>query len=61
MDIDAVNLATYYINKSGKLPIWSPYADIRTEKSLNKSMELLPFPTCFTYEPKITTYTPELI
>ena len=42
LDIDTVNLATYYINKNGILPTWSPYTDYR---QLDKSMKLLPFPT----------------
>lgn len=45
MDIDAVNIATYFINKAGKLVLWSPYADIRSLKAINQSMRVLPFPT----------------
>lgn len=42
LDIDTVNLATYFIDKNGILPTWSPYTDYL---QLNKSMELLPEPT----------------
>ncbi len=43
-DVDAVSVAAFAIDKSGKLPLWSPYANISTLFSLNQSMEL-PFPT----------------
>ena len=43
-DIDAVSIAAYDIDNSGKLSLWSPYADLNTIYQLNKSMEL-PFPT----------------
>lgn len=43
-DIDAVSLATYDVNKSGKLDLWSPYADLSSEQNLNDSLQL-PFPT----------------
>ena len=42
LDIDTVNLATYFIDKNGILPTWSPYTDYN---QLDKSMELLPEPT----------------
>ena len=43
-DIDAVSLATYAIDKTGKLPLWSPYADLSTYSSLEASLKL-PIPT----------------
>lgn len=44
LDIDAVNLATFFIDSNGKLPIWSPYAKIDSLYNINKSMDLLPMP-----------------
>lgn len=40
LDIDAVTLCTYNINRSGLLDLWSPYANINDSNSLNESMKL---------------------
>jgi hypothetical protein len=29
-DIDAVSLATYVIDNTGRMPLWSPYASLKT-------------------------------
>lgn len=44
LDIDAVTLLTYDINRSGLVELWSPYTNMETLKLLNASMKL-PFPT----------------
>lgn len=44
LDIDTVSLATFDIDNSGDLPIWSIYADTTTIDNLNASLNL-PFPT----------------
>ena len=43
-DIDAVSIAAYDIDNSGRLKLWSPYADITNMQNMNDSMRL-PFPT----------------
>lgn len=43
-DIDAVSLATFAIDKTGKLPLWSPYADLSSYERLQESFKL-PIPT----------------
>lgn len=43
-DVDAVSIATFDIDRNGKLLLWSPHANIETLENLEASMEL-PFPT----------------
>lgn len=55
-DIDSVSLATFAVDKTGKLPLWSPYADLTSLQSLEQSFKL-PFPTGETIE--LTEYQDE--
>jgi hypothetical protein len=43
-DIDAASVMAYTVDKSGDIPLWSPYADKFTLETLNASMDL-PYPT----------------
>ena len=51
-DIDTVSLATFAINKNGKLVLWSPYAKLDSIESLEQSLEL-PYPTNESFEFKV--------
>lgn len=43
-DIDSASIATYSIDRSGRLPLWSPYSDLTTITRTSESFAL-PFPT----------------
>lgn len=43
-DVDAVSLATYDIDRNGKLQLWSPYANVESSELLEASMRL-PIPS----------------
>lgn len=43
-DIDSASIATYSIDRSGRLPLWSPYSNLTTIEKTNESFTL-PFPT----------------
>lgn len=43
-DVDAVSIATFDIDRNGKLNLWSPYANLESLAQLEASMEL-PIPT----------------
>ena len=45
MDIDAVSIQTYDINRNGIYESWSPYMDLSSPEALNESEKLIPFPT----------------
>lgn len=43
-DVDAVSLATYDVDESGRVPLWSPYSNLYNSELMDASLEL-PFPT----------------
>lgn len=53
-DVDAVNIATYDINSTGMLQIWSPYSNITSPSLMEASMQL-PFPNSTTIGDSIST------
>ena len=58
-DVDAVSIATYDIDRGGKLLLWSPYANIENIENLNASLQL-PIPTGQELQFKESkTYLPE--